>query len=77
MSCERALDFDQWKTFSENYKTIRVWLWLVYEFTKNYIVHHDIFPSSFQLKRGILPLLAKYILTWKLLVISSYIFFMS
>ena len=30
MSCERALNFDQWKTFSENYKPIRVWLWLVY-----------------------------------------------
>ena len=30
MSCERALNFDQWKTFSENYKPMRAWLWLVY-----------------------------------------------
>ena len=35
MSCERALNFDQWKTFSKNYKPMRVWLWLVYKFTKN------------------------------------------
>ena len=77
MSCERALNFDKWKTFSENYKPMRVWLWLVYKFTENYIVPHDIFSSSFKLKRGILPFLAKYILTWKLLVISSYIFFVS
>ena len=28
--------FDQWKTFCENYKPIRVWLWLVYKFTNNY-----------------------------------------
>ena len=26
MSCERGLNFDQWKTFSENYKPMRVWL---------------------------------------------------
>ena len=31
MSCERALNFDQWKTFPENYKPMRVWLWLVYK----------------------------------------------
>ena len=31
MSYELALNFDQWKTFSENYKPIRVWLWLVYK----------------------------------------------
>ena len=36
MSCERALIFDQWKTFSENYKPMRVWLWLVYKFNENY-----------------------------------------
>ena len=36
ISCERALNFDQWKTFSENYKPMRVWLWLVYKFTENY-----------------------------------------
>ena len=36
MSCERALNFDQWKTFSENYEPMRVWLWFVYKFTENY-----------------------------------------
>ena len=35
MSCERVLNFDQWKTFSENCKPIRVWLWLAYKFTEN------------------------------------------
>ena len=36
MSQERALNFDQWKTFHENYKPMRVWLWLVYKFIENY-----------------------------------------
>ena len=36
MSCERGLNFDQWKTFFEDYKPMRVWLWLVYKFTDNY-----------------------------------------
>ena len=36
MLCERAVNFGQWKTFSENYKPMRVWLWLVYKFTENY-----------------------------------------
>ena len=35
------------------------------------IVVRDILPSSFKFKRGILPPLTKYILTWILLVISS------
>ena len=35
MSCECALNFDQWKTFSENYKPIAVWTWLAYIFTEN------------------------------------------
>ena len=26
ISCERALNLDQWKTFSGNYKPMRVWL---------------------------------------------------
>ena len=33
MPQELALNFDQWKTFSKNYKPMRVWL---YKFTKNY-----------------------------------------
>ena len=36
MSRELALSFDQRKTFSENYKPMRVLLWIVYKFTKNY-----------------------------------------
>ena len=36
MSWERALNFDQWKIFSENYKPMRVSLWLFYKFTENY-----------------------------------------
>ena len=35
MSCKRAFHFDQWKTFSKNYRSVRVWLWLVYKFTEN------------------------------------------
>ena len=35
VSCERGLNFDEWKTFSENYKSMRVWLWTVYKFTEN------------------------------------------
>ena len=35
MSCEHALNFDQWKLFSENYKPMRVRLGLVYKFTEN------------------------------------------
>ena len=31
ISCERGLSFDQWKIFSENYKPMRVWLWLLYK----------------------------------------------
>ena len=47
MSCERVLNFDQWKTFSENYKPMRVWLWLAYKFTKNYF-HLRLFPEFIQ-----------------------------
>ena len=36
MSCESALNFDQPKTFSENYELMRVWSWLDYKFTESY-----------------------------------------
>ena len=37
VSWEDALNFDQWKTFSdENYKAMTVCLWLAYKFTENY-----------------------------------------
>ena len=70
-SCERNLNFDQWKTFSENYKPMRVSLWFVYKFTENYcrlqlssefIQTQKSFPTSLDKMR---------ILNWKLLVISS------
>ena len=35
MSYEHSLNFVQSKTFSENYKPTRVWLWLVCKFTDN------------------------------------------
>ena len=61
MSCECALNFDQWKTFSKNYKLIRVGLWLDYKFM-----------SSLILQRAILPLLKKIsTLIWELFIISS------
>ena len=60
MSCERGLNFDQWKTFSENSKPMRVWLLLVYKFTEN-IVAYDFSQSSFKLRRDILPLLTEYV----------------
>ena len=36
MSYKHALNFDQWKIFSENYKPMKVWLWLVYKIIENY-----------------------------------------
>ena len=36
MSWDCALNFDQWKAFSKNYKPMRVLLLLVYKFTENY-----------------------------------------
>ena len=34
MSLERLLNLDWWRSFSENYKPIRVWLWFVYKITE-------------------------------------------
>ena len=58
VSSERALNFDQWKTFLENYKPIRISLWLLYKYTKNNY-RSRLFSESIQLKRGILPTLTK------------------
>ena len=58
MSCERALNFGQWKTFSENYNKSLIMACLqIYRELSNL----PTFPSSFKLKRGILPLLTKYV----------------
>ena len=71
MSCERALNFDQWKTFSENYKPMRVWLWLVYKFAENYC-RLRLFSEFIQTQKRYPTYLNKIrILTWKLFVISS------
>ena len=50
MSCERALNFDQWKTFSKNYKPMIVWLWLVYKFTENCQIYR-LFSEFIQTKK--------------------------
>ena len=60
MSRERALKFAQWKVFSENYKPMRVWLWLFTNLPR-IIVACDFSPSSFKLKGGILPPSTKYV----------------
>ena len=67
----RALNFDQWKTFSKNYKPGRVWLWLVYKFTKNYC-HSWLFSEFIQTQKRYPTSFDKiHNLTWKLLVISN------
>ena len=57
MSYEHSLNFVQSKTFSENYKPTRVWLWLVC----NLPIIVVACGFSFKLKRGILPLLTIYV----------------
>ena len=55
MSCERALNFDQLKTFSENYKPMKVCLWLAYKFNEDYC-RLRLFSEFIQTQRGIIPL---------------------
>ena len=71
MSCERALNFGQWKTFSKNYKPMRVWLWLFYKFTENCQIYRFFCEFTQTKKRYPTPLDKILILTRKLLVISS------
>ena len=76
MSYERALNVDQWKTFSENYKPMRVWLWLVYKFTENCQIYR-LFSEFIQTQKRYPTSLDKiHILTWKLLVIIKLKFFL-
>ena len=71
MSCERGLNFDQWKTFSENSKPMRVWLWFVYKFTEDYC-RLRLFSEFIQTQKRYPTTLDKIrILTWKLLFIST------
>ena len=58
LSRQIALNFDQWNAFYENYKPMRVWYGLLINLPR-IIVACDFSPSSFKLKRGILPLLTK------------------
>ena len=68
MSCERGLNFDQWKIISK-YKPMRVWLWPVYKFTENFC-HLRLFSEFIQAQKRYPTSLDKIrILTWKLLVI--------
>ena len=50
MSYEHSLNFDQWKTFSENNKPMRLWLWLLYKFTKNCQIYR-LFSEFIQTKK--------------------------
>ena len=68
MPCECASNFDQWKTFSGNYKAMRG---LVYKFTENkchlqlffgFIQTQKMYPTSFNKIST---------LAWKLLLIST------
>ena len=69
MSCERGLNFDQWKTFPENYKPVRIWLWLLYKFTIMIVAHTTFLRVHSNSKEVSLDKIS--ILTWKLLVIST------
>ena len=70
-SCERVFNFDKGKTFSEKYKPMRVWLWLVYKFTENYC-RSWLFTDFIQTQKRCSTSHDKMrILIWKLLVISS------
>ena len=74
MSCLRALNFDQWKTYPENYKPMRVSLWLAYKCSQNCQIYR-LFSEFIQTKKRYPICLDKIrILTRKLPVISSQIF---
>ena len=73
MSCERALNFDQWKTFSENYEPMRTWFWSAYKSTENhcrswlfskFIQTQKRYPTSLD-KISILPNLVENYLSYQ------------
>ena len=69
MPCERASNFDQWKTFSVHYKPVRVWLWFVYKSTENHC-RQRLSTEFIQTQKSYPTSLDKIsILTWKLLII--------
>ena len=70
MSCEPPWNFDQWETFSKKFKPIRVLYKVYYSLLVLYslfirlpkiIVIHDFSPSLFNLRRGILHPLTKWV----------------
>ena len=63
ISYERPLNFDQWKSFSENYNPIRVWLGLVYKFTESYS-HLWVFSELIQIRKTKSQKSAKMCFTW-------------
>ena len=66
---KRALSFDQWKKYSENYQPIRDRLRLVYKFTENYC-RLRLFSKFIQTQKRYPTSLDKIrILPWKLLII--------
>ena len=80
MSCERALNFDQWKTSSKNYRPMKnnfdQWktssknyrpmrFWFWLTNLSRIIIACDFSPSSFRLKRSILSPLTKTYLNLK------------
>ena len=50
MSCERVLNFHQWKTFSKNCQPMGVWLWFVYKFTEDFC-HSRLFSEFIQTQK--------------------------
>ena len=69
MPYERAWNFDQRKTFSENYKPMRVWLWSVYKFTKN-CCRSRLFSEFIQTQKRYLPLLIKCSYQAKIILVN-------
>ena len=66
------LCFDQWKTFSDDYMPIRVWMLFVYKFTEN-DCRLRLFSEFIQTQKRYPTFLDKIsILTWKLLIITPY-----
>ena len=70
MSCEHGLNFDQWKTFSDNSKPVRVQLWFVTKFTENYCCL-QLFSEFIQTQRYPISLDKICMLSRKLLFVSS------
>ena len=67
---EHILNFNQWKTLSENYKPIKVWLWFIYKIAEKNCLR--LFIEFIQTHNRHIASPDKIsILTWKMLVISS------